>query len=65
MIDESRDLLEDRNGEYPSSQGPCICPEDGVVYDCPRHQFMWDWVGQDPFKQKIAEDAWFNGAQPS
>jgi hypothetical protein len=49
----------------PSSQGPCICPPDGVKPGCPRCEFMWDWIGQDPFKSHIEEDAWFNGARPS
>jgi hypothetical protein len=37
----------------PSSQGPCICPEGGVVHACPRHAYMWDYVGQSPFKDHL------------
>lgn len=43
------------NEAVPSSQGPCICPEDGVMRDCPRHAFMWDWVGANPFKDHLRE----------
>lgn len=39
----------------PSSQGPCICPEDGVAHACPRHEYMLDYVGQDPFKDHLRE----------
>jgi hypothetical protein len=39
----------------PSSQGPCICPEDGVLRDCPRCGFMVDYVGQNPFKDHLRE----------
>ena len=34
----------------PSSQGPCICPEGAVREDCPRCGFMFDYAGQNPFK---------------
>lgn len=37
----------------PSSQGPCTCPDDGVSHDCPRHAYMWDYVGQSPLKDHL------------
>jgi len=49
----------------PSSQGPCICPEGAVKHDCPRCAFMWDWVGQNPFKDHLRRYCnWCGGAFP-
>lgn len=39
--------------QQPSSQGPCICPDEGVRRDCPRHAYAQDYVGQDPFKDHL------------